>query len=259
MQHVLKAWLVDNTITVDNLNDKILQLESSGNANLKDILELMQEEDTGLRPETLQHAITLYNRVVTDLLLRGVNVNTELFYAVAQLQGVAEKGVWNSEKNSIYVVFKQGKYLREEIAKTKVEILGEKAGVMYIIETEDRKTHLTDGSATAGRNLFVRGAMLKIVGDNEAVGVTLTDTKGNVTKLEEDLIASNKPSELTLLIPADLSNGEYTLTVTTQYTGGALLKSPRSASTTIWVGGKSTEGGSDVIVGEDSEGHPTVE
>ena len=31
MKNVLKIWLVDNTVTVDNKDDKIGQLESSGN------------------------------------------------------------------------------------------------------------------------------------------------------------------------------------------------------------------------------------
>ena len=166
-----------------------------------------------------------------------------MFYAVAKFVGVLESGKWNPEKNSIYVSITQGKELREAIAETSVEILGEKANVMYIIETKDRKTGRKDGSATAGRNLFVRGAMLKVVGNDPSVGVTLTDTDGTETKLDDDLITTNKPSELTLLLPAELEAGEYTLTVTTQYNSGAQLKTPRSVSTQIWIGGRPEEGG----------------
>lgn len=114
---------------------------------------------------------------------------------------------------------------------------------MYILETEDRKTGLKDGSATAGHNFFVRGAMLKVVGDHESVGVTLTDSKGATTKLTDDQITINNPSSLTLLLPADLAEGEYTLTVTTQYSNSYTLKVPRSISTPIWIGGKPADGG----------------
>ena len=55
MKNVLKIWLVDNTVTVDNKDDKIGQLESSGNLSLQDILDEMHKEDTGLRPETIEH------------------------------------------------------------------------------------------------------------------------------------------------------------------------------------------------------------
>ena len=124
-----------------------------------------------------------------------------------------------------------------------MEILGEKSNIMYILETEDRKTGLKDGSATAGHNFFVRGAMLKVVGDHESVGVTLTDSKGATTKLTDDQITINNPSSLTLLLPADLAEGEYTLTVTTQYSNSYTLKVPRSISTPIWIGGKPADGG----------------
>ena len=247
MKRVLKAWLADNTVTADNKTDKILLLESAGSANLDDILDEMQKEDTGLRPETCAHAVNLYHRIVTDLLLSGYSVNTGLFYAAPKLTGIVEGGAWDTEKNSIYVAFTQGKELRNAITETSVNILGEKANVMYILETEDRKTGLKDGSATAGKNFFVRGAMLKVAGDDPSVGVTLTDAEGEVTTIDPDDITTNNPKELILLLPATLAAGEYTLTVTTQFSRGAnqLLKTPRSVSTQIWIGGKPEEGGSE--------------
>lgn len=117
---------------------------------------------------------------------------------------------------------------------------------MYILEVEDRKTGLKDGTATPGRNFFVRGSHLKVVGSNPAVGVTLTDSTGNVTKLVDDELSINKPSELTLLLPAGLKDDTYTLTVCTQYSQSAqLLKEPRSVSTTIVVGTPSGGGEDD--------------
>ena len=126
MQNVLKGWLIDNTVTTDDLNDKILQLESAGKADFDDIIDEMLKEDTGLRIETLRHSVSLYNRVVARLILSGYSVNTGLFRAVAKFLGIVEGGVWNKEKNSIYVSVTQDKGLREEIAQTSVSILGTK-------------------------------------------------------------------------------------------------------------------------------------
>lgn len=246
MQNTLKGWLADNSVTTDNKDDKILLLESSGKVGLEQIYKEMKEEDTGLRMETIVHVVTLFLRVVMRLILNGYSVNTGIFRAVAQFVGVVEKGQWNPATNSVYVSFTQEKLLREEIAKTKVEILGTKANVMYILEVEDRKTGLKDGTATPGRNFFVRGSHLKVVGSNPAVGVTLTDSTGNVTKLVDDELSINKPSELTLLLPAGLKDDTYTLTVCTQYSQSAqLLKEPRSVSTTIVVGTPSGGGEDD--------------
>ena len=109
---------------------------------------------------------------------------------------------------------------------------------MYILGTEDRKTGLKDGTMTPGRNFFVRGANLKGLGENEAVGVTLTNTTTKaVVKLDDDMITKNNPSELTLLIPADLADGDYQLTVRTQFgTSKHLLKEPREVSVDVHVG-----------------------
>ncbi|WP_288205348.1 DNA-binding domain-containing protein [uncultured Parabacteroides sp.] len=245
MQNTLKGWLADNTVTTDDKTDKILLLESAGNIGLEQIYKEMKEEDTGLKMETIVHVVTLFLRIVMRFVLNGYSVNTGLFRAVVQFVGTVKKGVWNPEENSIYVSFNQEKQLREAIAKTKVEILGTKANVMYILEVEDRKTGLKDGTATPGRNFFVRGSHLKVIGSDPAVGVTLTDSTGNVTKLVDDEVSINKPSELTLLLPAGLKDDTYTLTVCTQYSQSAqLLKEPRSVSTTITVG-TPTGGGED--------------
>lgn len=243
MKHTLKGWLADNAVTADNKTDKILLLESAGAMNKEDILEKMFNANTGLQPETLRHVVDLYHRIVLDALLEGKQVNTGLFYAVAKFLGVVEGGKWNPEKNSVYIALTQGQEMREGIKETLVSILGEKANVMYILEVEDRKTGRKDGSATAGKNIFVRGAMLKVMGDDPSVGVTLTNDKGEVTKIDNDDITINKPSELTLLLPSTLTDGEYTLTVTTQYSKGNVgLKAPRSVSTLIYVGGKPADG-----------------
>ena len=237
MNHTLKAWLADNSVTADNKEDKILQLESAGNITLDDVLDEMKKEHTGLRLETITHVVNLYHRVLTDLVLSGYEINTGLFYMTPEFRGVVEGGAWNPEKNSIYVSIVQGKTLREAIAQTSVNILGEKQGVMYIAGGEDAATRATDRTATPGRNYILTGRLLKVAGSDPSVGIKLTDADGTETRLADDMLAVNNPSKLVILLPATLADGEYTLTVTTQYSGtSTLLKTPRSVSCTITVG-----------------------
>ena len=238
MKHTLKGWLVDNAVTTDDKEDKILQLESAGSLTLSDIIEEMKKEDTGLRTETLEHSMKLFNRVVTDLLLNGFAVNTGLFHAVPQFRGVILNGQWDKEKNSIYVSFTQDKELREAIAETSVNILGDKASGMYISGVEDAATHAVDGSMTPGRNFIVTGRLLKVAGGEEGVGITLTpEGDASPVVIEPDMLAVNNPSQLVFLVPAELPSGIYTLTITTQYnTSARLLKEPRSVSRQVYVG-----------------------
>lgn len=234
MSNVLKGWLADNAVTADNKDDKILLLESAGNLTEKDILERMLKEITGLKEETLYHAMSLYNRIVMESLLNGYTVNTGLFYASPSFQGVIDGGVWDKEKNTIKVNFQQGKTLREEIAKTKVEILGEKADIMYVLEVEDKKTGLKDGTVSPGFGVIIRGRNLKIAGSDEKVGVYLINDQSSEEKLPDYQIIHNKPSELTIQIPTGLLTGTYTLRITTQYNKStAGLKEPRSVEVLV--------------------------
>lgn len=238
MQNKLKGWIAPNSVTKDP-NDKILILDPAGHVGLEEVYKEMREEDTGLRPETLTHVVTLYERIVARFLMNGYYVNTGLFYAVPRFSGIIEGGRWDSEKNSIYVSFSQDKVLREEIAKTDVVIQGEKNDVMYILETEDKKTGLKDNSMSPGRNFIVRGSHIKIVGDDASVGITFRNkTSDTIVKLGDDMFAANNPSELIFLIPSELSEGEYELTITTQYTknSGLFLKTPRSISIPVHIG-----------------------
>ena len=247
MPNVIKAWLADNTVTTDDKKDKIFLVETGQTYEFDDVINEMHNEETGLRIETISHVVKLFIRVVIRLLLNGNKVNVNLFYAVAKLRGVAEKGQWNPLKNSIYVLLTQGAELRKAIEETKVEILGEKSNVMYILEVEDRDTGMTDGTITPGRNAFIRGASLKVVGDDPSVGITLTPVGGgSETKLNEKDITINSPTEMVIIVPTGLEDGTYTLTITTQYSrSSTLLKEPRSVSTTVYVGSASGGGGDD--------------
>lgn len=236
MKHTLKGWLVDNALTVDDKEDKILMLDSAGSLTMEDIIEEMKREDTGLRTETLEHALKLFNRVTADLLLSGFAVNTGLFHAVPQFRGTIVNGAWDPERNSIYVSFTQDKDLREAIAETSVDILGDKASGMYISGVKDAATQATDGTMTPGRNFTISGRLLKVAGENPKVGITIRSEEAGETLLPADMLTVNNPSQLVILVPADLAPGEYTLTVTTQYTGsGTPLKTPRSVSRQVYV------------------------
>lgn len=239
-KNILKAWLVDNTVTTDNKTDKIFQLESTRSADQDYIIDRMVAKNPGLHRDTMELAVKLYNEVVAEEVLNGVSVTTGLFHAVAQFRGIAGPGdTWDPKQNSIYVSFVQGKALRTAIADTTVDVLGERPKQFYIGSASDAATKATDFSATAGRTFTIYGKNIIPAGDAPSVGISLTNTQTQaVTKISADMIALAKPSQLIILIPADLDDGEYTLTVTTQYCGGSvLLKEPRSTSQNIYIGG----------------------
>lgn len=65
-KNLLKAWLVDNTVTTDDKTDKLFELESARNLNQDQILDRMMAKNPGVRRETM-----------------------------AQFRGVTHNGAWN--------------------------------------------------------------------------------------------------------------------------------------------------------------------
>ena len=248
-KNLLKVWMADNTVTTDDKTDKIFVLESTRSVDQQFVLDRMAAKNPGLHRETMSASINLYHEVISELVMNGYSVNTDLFRAVPQLKGLAEGNAWNPEKNSIYVSLTQGKKLREEIKDTTVQILGDRQATMYI-----------NLSATAGRNFTVLGKNIKVAGTDASVGITLTASEGgSVTKLDADMLVVNDPSRLIILLPSGLKDGEYTLTVTTQFVAGkTLLKSPRQASQIIYIGEAPAGGGSGSGGGDEEAPDPTV-
>lgn len=105
-KNVLKAWLVDNTVTTDDKTDKIFQLETTRSIDKEIILDRMVAKNPGVRRETMALGIELMEEVVAEALMNGESVNTGLFRGVAQFRGVAKQNAWDAATNSIYVSFR---------------------------------------------------------------------------------------------------------------------------------------------------------
>lgn len=244
IKYVLNAQLADNTVTTDNKDDKILTLVVAGTADKQRIISEIMELNPGLERETVEAVMNLRNRVVEKLVLTGFRVNDGLCSVSAQFTGTVEGGAWNPQRNSVYASFTQGKDMREAIARTTVNIIGEKGSAMYVAGGTDTATRSEGFTATAGRNYTLTGKNIRVAGTDAAVGITLTAANGTVTRITQDMIALNDPSKLIFLIPAGLADGSYTLTVTTQYSSGsAMLKTPRSVTQTLVIGEAPAEGG----------------
>ena len=192
----------------------------------------MVKEGVELKRETIVDVITRFNRKSADMVLSGYNVNTGLVYMRSIIKGAFYGKTWNPDVNSVYVSITQGMELRNAVAETTVEILGEQADPLEIVSLTDQTTGKTDGTLTKGRNAVLKGSYLKIAGDNPSCGISFQNVDTEViTKLEAADIVLNEPSRLLIFVPAALVAGEYELTVSTQFSGGGKpLNQPRSVT-----------------------------
>ena len=74
-KNVLKAWLVDNTVTTDDKTDKIFSLETTRSIDKEIILDRMVAKNPGVRRETMALGIELMEEVIAEALMNGESVN----------------------------------------------------------------------------------------------------------------------------------------------------------------------------------------
>jgi hypothetical protein len=226
----VKAWLVKNHLTPDP-SDYIAVVDSNGSVDIQDIVDELQKEGMEIKRETAIDIVSRYNRKCIDLAVSGYSVNTGIVLLRATVKGVFHDKTWNKELNKLHISVNQGIDLRQAVAETEVEILGEHGELIALFGITDLSTGKTNGTITHGFNAEIKGTYIKIAGDDPTVGVFMESMEtGEVFRLPTSNIALNEPSRLLLLIPPDLRLGEYELRVTTQFSGsGKTLKVPRTA------------------------------
>lgn len=163
-----------------------------------------------------------------------------------QVEGVfdGERAPFEKGKHRLLVSFSMSKALREALDKLQISTRSASSGII-INNAEDSETHELNGAISSGGSLVINGVNLKVAGDNEQNGVFLTKKGGQPTRVRS--VIHNNPSQLTVLLPT-LEDGEYTLSVTTQYsTSSQLLRQPRTAvlPVLLYVGEKPAGGGDD--------------
>jgi hypothetical protein len=205
----------------------------------------------GIARTVAEAVVKQFGEAIMDLVCAGYTVNTDTCRYAPMFKGNIVDNVWDPSRNYIQVSTTQGKRMREEIAKTKVQILGDKPGNMYIASTTDSATRAGGYTATAGAILTVQGKGLKVVDGS----ITLTDKEGKVTNIPESYWANNMPKKLSFFVPIGLDDGDYTLTVSTRYArSGIALNEPHVATQVITRGKSNTPGGNGGNEGGDDPG-----
>lgn len=228
MKNVLKVWLKKFGLTSDP-NDYTGVVLSAGKVDMNDVVDAIIEEGTEYQKESIIGLITRYNRHCARFVLNGYNVDTGLVYLRALVTGIFYGKKYDKQVNRVYVSATQGKDLRNGIAETELEILGQMPDMIYILRVTNLLTKTDDGTLPRGRNAQIDGACIKLAGEDPAVGVYLVnlDDDSEVKLAPEDIV-TNKPASMIIYIPSSLPEGTYRIRIVTQFTvSNKLLKSPR--------------------------------
>lgn len=229
--HRIKANLYENVLT-DDANDYLARVSSERTLNVKEICSsAVSRGGADVSASTMEHCMDLFLGEMGYLLSDGFSVNTGYFTATPLIKGVFNSPTekFSSDKHSVLFQFNQGATLRNMLSNISVEIMGVAESGISIAQVTDVKTGLVNDQITPNRNLRIKGSKLKVVGDNESIGIYfVNETTNERIKVDPSDIVTNNPSELIIITP-ELTKGGYTLEVVSQYGVSVMLKEPRTA------------------------------
>ncbi|MDR1003943.1 MAG: DUF4469 domain-containing protein [Prevotellaceae bacterium] len=252
----LYVQLVDNTLTPGDEADFIAKPLPGESLNRNGILAEALGKNPGLEPENLSMVYDVLARTMKEALLSGKRLNTELFMAGVAFTGIVEKGVWNYDRNKVRINFTQSRDLADACNnEVHINITAQQNLSIYINSVSAAATRGSEARNTvaAGKPAVFTGKNIQLAGTDPSVGVTLRNVQTCVvTKVDADMFSQNTKSKLAFVIPAELEDGEYEVTVTTQYSNSGVLKAPRSAMLTVHIGAsRATPNNPDEPVGTD--------
>ncbi len=225
----LKYALTENLLTPQP-NDYIARPQDIKSHDLASIINQMLDKGSTVTRADILAVLNNFFEVAATITANGEIINTTLFKTILSVTGVFDGATDNfdQKRHTIKVNTNPGKVLKDALTKIQVEKVTAPEAMPHILEVKDSVSGSVNDQITSKGVLEITGSLLKIEGENTNNGVYLVASDGAQNKIIT--IIDNKPARLFVILPT-LSQGEYSLQITTQYNGGSSgLKSPRTGT-----------------------------
>ncbi|WP_282037760.1 DNA-binding domain-containing protein [Saccharicrinis aurantiacus] len=219
--------LYDLTVT-ENPTDFFGRVRSKGTLDNFAIASRIKKEGTEYQLESMVEVLNPADRIKSEGLASGYNINTGIINARLGVQGVFYNASFDAKQHTLKGTVNLSSDARAKIADTGVTVLGQAQVGTLIYRVVDSFTGNVNSTLTPSNAAVVIGEKLEIKAEEafaDEVGayfISLADESR--TKCQ---IISSKNKELIILIPA-LAAGDYEFEVVTQWSNGTMLKEPRS-------------------------------
>lgn len=233
----LKAY--SNELTPDVDNDYTVKVHTQSTPLTQDDIAASVADRLGEEPTRVQGIVKVFMEEVALAVASGYCVSADAFYARPVASGVVTEEelsqAVDQEKVRVYASFRQGPVVEEALQKAKLHFfLQPTATGPYIAGMTSAFTDAVTRvplPMAGGEMVVLTGNGLKLVGDDPSVGITLTSVADPDTSffIPPVKVSPNTPKKLQFTLPAGVTEGEWTVQVTTQYSGGNYrTKEPRT-------------------------------
>lgn len=222
----LSVNLYDNAIT-EVKGDYVAKPVVTGSLHNSEIADRIVAKRTEYRKETIVNILDLADQEKVNAIAEGKSVVDGVGQYLVNVSGAfdGEKAPFNPAIHKLGVSYTPGKLLRDTLKNVVVETRPAVTGPIIndIVDTTTGEKNL---QLTSSGPAVITGTNIKVAGNDPTVGIYLTPAEGEALKVA--LLIHNNPSQVTFMLPA-LADGEYKLSLTTQYSAGNnLVKEART-------------------------------
>jgi hypothetical protein len=229
--HKVFVELYDLPFT-DRKDDRSGRVVSTGTLKIPDIIGIAVTRRTDLNAATILASYQILKEVAIEEVCNGKHVEFGLTYNSLGVEGVfiGDHPSWDSSIQHLILDASVTAEVRELIKQVVVEVLGMASSGLYVNTLTDVTTNKQNECITRGGGVNLVGVKFKIVGDDPAVGLYLTNiASGTDTKIPMTSILVNEPSKMSFIVPTNLPEGDYKLKIITQYSSSSgFLKEART-------------------------------
>lgn len=223
--------LYDLTLTKQK-DDRFGRVVTIKSLTEDDLIAIAVSRRTDLNPTTLKASMDILQEIAIEQIANGASVSFGLGYFNLVVNGVfiGDNASWDSSIHSLSIHVAPTADLRNAVKSSIVNVLGMASSGLFINSVTDVASGEVNSRLTPGGGVNLTGSKIKIVGDNASIGITLANqSTPDVIAIPPTSLLVNDPSKITFIVPATLVNGDYMLSITTQYSNsGTLLKEPRT-------------------------------
>lgn len=246
----------ENNLTPDIADDYTLRVKTqSASLDVSAVAREVALQQGKYQEDEITLLLNKTCEVIADAVASGYVVNLPVALIQPTASGVVLKSELSQapdrDKIKVSASFTPGKLLREALASARLELFSQPAPVGPLVNGAVSTRAAQPGVTTrvpleAGDMCVLTGRNLKLAGTDPSVGILLTSVE-NASKtffITPYRVNPNEPRRLQFVLPAAMTEGAWTVQVTTQYSsGGRLVTTPR---TTVM--------DAPLIIGEVSEG-----
>ena len=227
-QIILNTDLYDNLLT-ERKGDYTAKPRITGTLYNTDIAARIVAARTEYQHGTILNILDMADSHKVQAIAEGKSVVDGVGQYLVNVQGAfeGEKAQFEPGKHALGITYTMGKLLRATLKLVKVVVNGVAAVGPVINTVTDSTSKAINGQLSSGGALVLGGVNLKIQGDDPSIGVYLTPTTEGAAPMKAPVVIANSPSQVIVQMPT-LADGQYTVSLTTQYSGSRNVKEPRT-------------------------------